>query len=825
MSDDKINVIIGANLAELIEGMRAGAEAVEAGTLQMKGALAGLNAAFETAMAPLLAFMAVLQGGHFLGEAIGATVDMNKEATKLGRQLGVSANEAGALAIAIEKVHGTTEGYSAAATMLTRQIKNNEDGVKAMGVQTRNADGSLRNMQDIMMSAIDTLKGYKEGTDRNLAAQTLFGRGAANLGPILKLTSEAMEEAKKKQEELGLTITKEGQERVAKYRDAMTEAKEVMEAVKVAIGNAVLPMFTALGEWFANNGVTIVNAFRVAMEYLGEVIDGVASIIGVFWDAVSEVFKALAEAVEQVFGKATVDKIVTFGNALKIVQIAFLILKDNVQLLLDVVVMFVEVTIAGLQGWANTVKALLALDFAGAKAAWNAGMKAQEDRVHQGVEKIKADLAGVAPEIAKVWNASTPKETPANDTPKKGGKSYTGTDDTAEKAKLKALMDGLEHELQLEKQKDLEKSVQTNQNNQMTLAQEAAFWGAKLKEQTNGSEAYNAIQKKYDAAHLADLAQRFQREQALGAELLAGQEAQALAAVNQRQVMADRDVQLGLTTNAQKLEQDRQFETQRYNIQSNAIAQRMALLKSDPNSDPASYAKLLDQKLALEAAYQSKLTALETQSELARTQVQRQASQTISQSWGQAMGQLATGQASFASTVRSMWQGVVSAVANAIAQMIEHWLMTQAMAFITSKAAKTTAAAGQIASNAGVAASGAIAATALIPFVGPGLAPAAGAAAFSEAMAFMPTAAAARGFDIPQGVNPVTQLHQREMVLPADLADNVRNLTGAKGAHGGVTFHIHAIDGRSTRAWLTNGGGDEIIKHLQRANRNFQGPR
>ena len=43
MADEQINVKIGASIGELIEGMRAGAEAVEGATLQMKGALAGLN--------------------------------------------------------------------------------------------------------------------------------------------------------------------------------------------------------------------------------------------------------------------------------------------------------------------------------------------------------------------------------------------------------------------------------------------------------------------------------------------------------------------------------------------------------------------------------------------------------------------------------------------------------------------------------------------------------------------------------------------------------------------------------------------------------------
>lgn len=820
MADEQINVKIGASIGELIEGMRAGAEAVEGATLQMKGALAGLNEAFETAMAPLAAFIAILQGGKFLGEAIAATVDMNKEAAKLGRQLGISANEAGALSIAINKVHGTTEGYAAAATMLTRQIKNNEDGVKAMGVQTRNADGSLRNMQDIMVSAIDTLKNYKEGTDRNLAAQTLFGRGAANLGPILRLTSAAMEEAKAKQEELGLTITKEGQERVMAYRDAMTEANEVMEAVKVAIGNAVLPMFTALGEWFANNGVTIVNVFRIAMDYLGTVINGVGAIVGVFWDGVQAIFAALKQAVEDVFGKATVDQFMTFANALKVVQVGFALLKDYALLVTDVIVTFVETTIAGITAWAQIVKALLALDFTAAKAAWKRGMKAMEDRVAQGVKKMKADMAGVAPEIAAIWNASAPKEHAANDKPAGGGKQYTPPDD-GEKEKTKALMDGLEHRLAMQKEAGLIFSALDNENHQVSLAQEADYWNKQLQIAGLSTDAKNAIQKKYDAAHLSALSQRYAQEKAIGEAFMAGNQAAELANVDQRAALLDREAALGRVTNAQKIAAEQQFEAQRYAIQEAGFEARLAILAKDPTQG-AQYAAMLNQKLALDAQYEAKKAALETQAQVESQKMWTQGIGTVSQTWAQNLTKMATLQQGFAQTVQGMWQGMITAIANAFEQMLQQWLQQQLTALILGKTQNTADALSKITANAGVAGSAAFASTAAIPITGPALAPAAAAAAVAGALSFAPMASAAGGFDIPSGVNPITQLHQREMVLPADLADNVRNMTGGAGD---VHFHISAMDARSFTGFLQTTGGDLIMKHIQRANRNFQVPR
>jgi hypothetical protein len=92
----------------------------------------------------------------------------------------------------------------------------------------------------------------------------------------------------------------------------------------------------------------------------------------------------------------------------------------------------------------------------------------------------------------------------------------------------------------------------------------------------------------------------------------------------------------------------------------------------------------------------------------------------------------------------------------------------------------------------------------------------AGGAAFAGVMAFegmLPSAA--RGYDIPAGVNPLTQLHAEEMVLPASIARPLRGLLAANdaGANDGAGFgggahyhthnyHISALDGVSVRRVL-----------------------
>lgn len=72
----------------------------------------------------------------------------------------------------------------------------------------------------------------------------------------------------------------------------------------------------------------------------------------------------------------------------------------------------------------------------------------------------------------------------------------------------------------------------------------------------------------------------------------------------------------------------------------------------------------------------------------------------------------------------------------------------------------------------------------------------------------LPTFTAAEGFDVPSGVNPITQLHEREMVLPSEHADVIRRLAANGGASGtsrnssvSITQNIQ-IDSRSDRAQI-----------------------
>ncbi|MGZ2083836.1 phage tail protein, partial [Acinetobacter baumannii] len=89
------------------------------------------------------------------------------------------------------------------------------------------------------------------------------------------------------------------------------------------------------------------------------------------------------------------------------------------------------------------------------------------------------------------------------------------------------------------------------------------------------------------------------------------------------------------------------------------------------------------------------------------------------------------------------------------------------------------------------------------------------------------------GYDIPSGVNPITQLHEDEMVLPSQHANTIREMGNAlrsgasfgaaaasEGGGGTNVFNINAIDAKGVRDFMKKHGRD-LAGGLKGYSRNF----
>lgn len=147
---------------------------------------------------------------------------------------------------------------------------------------------------------------------------------------------------------------------------------------------------------------------------------------------------------------------------------------------------------------------------------------------------------------------------------------------------------------------------------------------------------------------------------------------------------------------------------------------------------------------------------------------------------------------------------------------------------------KATEAIQGILMSAWEAMAGAFKAMVSIPYIGPILAVGAGAAAFSLVSGIAGKIKSARGgYDIPSGVNPVTQLHEEEMVLPKQHANTIRALGKAGSSAsapsnsnsdstggGDMHLHVHALDAKGVKRFMKE-NGRSVASGLKNYKRGF----
>ena len=276
--------------------------------------------------------------------------------------------------------------------------------------------------------------------------------------------------------------------------------------------------------------------------------------------------------------------------------------------------------------------------------------------------------------------------------------------------------------------------------------------------------------------------------------------------------------QTGLITKEQLLALDLEFENQRTAIRAQAIQERMAMV--DPLTDPVAYEELLLQLEEIERGHQER--GAQARGEITKEQMK---------SINAIVGSLESGLMQVGNTLLTNWRNVGNALRSVLANIgqsiIQETVLKPLTAKIAAFAKERAQALASIGTKAADAGAGAASSQASIPYVGPALALAAMGAVFAGVMGMSSKVpSAAGGFDIPAGVNPLTQLHEKEMVLPAKYADMVRVMAeggapAAEPAMPPVHVNITALDAPGVKRLMLDNRG-AVADALKAALRDFK---
>jgi hypothetical protein len=461
VSDDTdINVKISAESSAAKEGMQQASAAVKEGVAQMKESLGSLSDVFKMVNEHFVAFAAVLAGGKLFKEGISEAKALTGETLKLAKSMGISMQDASTLNVALKSIGSSADSYADANAKLTRQIRTNEEAVNDMGVKTRGANGELLDGKTIMTNALTALASYKEGTDRNLAGQQLFGKGAAEVTALLKLNSKVMEEAAEKAERLGLVIGPEQAAKTKAYKEGMEEVKLILEALQVAIGQAVMPVLTEMAGWFEEIGPTAVGLMRTAMNAFADVCFIVIDVAKELWGDIKDIFSAIGSLVTDVAGTDIPSAMQIWKNAMIVIEVAALALKNGIVIAFEMIRAAVLVLISDIKRWGEIAYAAFHLDWAGIKAAWSSGTGEVEKIIAESQKRIVDKSIETAETMQRVLMGGPLKEptAAAESSAKKGTRSYVdpnnkpGANSDLLKAQFAIIKAQLEGQLAIQKE-------------------------------------------------------------------------------------------------------------------------------------------------------------------------------------------------------------------------------------------------------------------------------------------------------------------------------------------------------------------------------------
>lgn len=813
---NKVDVKIGADISGLRSGMGQAANAVRDGVAQINGHFSSLTVMLGGIGAAMAGIGTILGGGKLFKDAIDETVKWTTENVRLARVLGITTEEASVLNVAIGDVLATTDQYVRGVQMMVRQINAGGKGFKDLGIEVRDSQGHLRPATVLMTEAIEKLNGLKAGTDRNVAAQKIWGRGWLEVMPVLKLTSEAMEEAKTKAEALGLVVGPEQAAKVRAYRIAMHEVHEVFDAIKIMVGNALLPVLLQMGQWFAQQGPTLMAAFKVAVRavievfmVLGEQISENMAQLKAWYQSVLIYFGAIvasADGLKTVFGSIAdaFDAMAHFDSA-------------GMRLALDGIrqgtgqlaaVMEDKAKLVGLvwQGAFEDIGVAQRKLFADTKALWNPKAGKGGSVAEGGTTGDSAgDAAAAAARI-------------------KGEKIYQAYLLESRKTTHEQIVALLNAEEDAEKEHDAARLAAARQK----ATEDEAFYGK------GSAEAIRAMQ------HVADVERDIDNSRRDNAKkLLDAKEEYELAGLAIEEDAIRQRYELGELSSTQELEQLAGLEARKYAIQRAGIEAQLADARLT-----ATQRQLLNQELErLEIEHGAAMVAIDTQTSVRLKGITDDFVSSWTSSWAQGIEAMLNGTMKLSDGVRGIFTSLRDAVLQTLAKMATDWIAMELKKFVffvatkirelavkksidaQSKASTVSTALTEISARGASAAAGAADSAAKIPYVGWAIAIGAAAAVLASVLSFKSNVgSAAGGWDIGLE-NPMAQLHKKEMVLPAHLAERVRNMTEGGGQAGTVVnLHVSTMDAKSFEGTLRQ-NDSALVRVLTELVRNGRAPK
>ena len=234
-----------------------------------------------------------------LGAIGGLAINTAKSADELNslaKQTGFSVEELQKFQYASDLVDVSMSDITGAASKLKKAIGSDSKELAALGVETKNADGSMRDISDVFYDTLAALGNISNETERDAKAMEIFGRSADSLAGIVDDGGKALKDLGQEAEDMGLIMSQDTVDSLnavndkidrlkaqSKLRLAETGAKamEVLTPVLEKVLGLIDGLLTKIGELTPEQLQTIMTILAViaAISPLASLISKISGMV------------------------------------------------------------------------------------------------------------------------------------------------------------------------------------------------------------------------------------------------------------------------------------------------------------------------------------------------------------------------------------------------------------------------------------------------------------------------------------------------------------------------------------------------------------------
>lgn len=169
--------------------------------------------------------MSVINLEKQINQLMRDTMNYADSVGDLAAQYGVSTDAISEMQYIADQSSTSIEGMTSAMTMLLNRAKENGEGFKELGVDVYDANGNLKQMDELFYDTIGALNNIESEGERSRLMLETFGRSAMSVGEVVRKSSEELAQMRQEAHDLGVVMKEDTINFASDMNDALAVLK------------------------------------------------------------------------------------------------------------------------------------------------------------------------------------------------------------------------------------------------------------------------------------------------------------------------------------------------------------------------------------------------------------------------------------------------------------------------------------------------------------------------------------------------------------------------------------------------------------------------